>query len=465
MDALPPPPIRIDPPLLNSACPWATTLEDLRALFECPSTGAVTTRTSLLRGFPHDPSVHQYTFFDPSRHEFPVGSPSAGEEKEGRDVHTASLNTLGYSPIPLDDYLSYISTISSSSSSSSGGSDGPASSRTAPKWFIVSVTGTPDEVAECYRRIARLKRKMMTTMTTVTTTTATGHNGDGAGTDTAAAPRHPPLLAMEVNLSCPNIPGKPPPAYSGPALAPYLATIRDAATAERGDGDGEAGLVPWGLKTPPYTHADQFETLVETLRGAAAAAAAATTTTTTTTSTEGDGNGGINRADDGPSPKQRYCPVSFLTATNTLGSCLVLDTDTDTSDDDNNSSSSGGGGGGSGGSGSKREFKPRLAGGTGTGNGTGEEAGGKEEGGTQGIGGMAGAPLHPLALGNVATLRRLLAAHPETRHVALLGVGGVADPAGYRRMRAAGADAVGVATALGRRGVAVFEEIEAGKWG
>jgi hypothetical protein len=34
-------PLKIDPPLLNSASPWATTLEDIQALYECPFTGAV----------------------------------------------------------------------------------------------------------------------------------------------------------------------------------------------------------------------------------------------------------------------------------------------------------------------------------------------------------------------------------------------------------------------------------------
>jgi hypothetical protein len=43
--------LKIDPPLLNSACPWATTFEDIRDLYECPFTGAVTTRTSLVSNF------------------------------------------------------------------------------------------------------------------------------------------------------------------------------------------------------------------------------------------------------------------------------------------------------------------------------------------------------------------------------------------------------------------------------
>lgn len=396
MDGSPPPPLRIFPPLLNSANPWATTQEDLKTLFECSSTGAVTTRTSLLGGFPHDPAVHQYTFFDPSRHDFPTAAAADGEAATGTETETviktshnynASLNTLGYSPVPLDEYLGYISAISSSSSSS------PPTQR--KKYFIVSVTGTPDEVAECYRRVARLQAQL-------DATSSGSSSGGKTDTTTTSSTR----LAVEVNLSCPNIPDHPPPAYSGEALAPYLAALRDASAAATVKGEDAAVLVPWGLKTPPYTYAAQFETLVRALRIAA-------------------GSGSESEAVEGGGRGRGYSPVSFLTATNTLGSCLVLD-------DTNNTPT------------------PKLTGSSSS---------------STGIGGLAGALLHPLALGNVATLRRLLDAHDETRHVQIVGVGGVEDVAGYRRMRAVGAVAVGVGTALGRCGVKVFEEIEGGVGG
>lgn len=399
MDGSPPPPLRIFPPLLNSANPWATTQEDLKTLFECSSTGAVTTRTSLLGGFPHDPAVHQYTFFDPSRHDFPAAT-AGGEAGTGTGTETviktshnynASLNTLGYSPVPLDEYLGYISAISSSSSSS------PPTQR--KKYFIVSVTGTPDEVAECYRRVARLQAQLDAT----SSGSSSGGKTDTTTTTTTSSTR----LAVEVNLSCPNIPDHPPPAYSGEALAPYLAALRDASAATV-RGEDAVVLIPWGLKTPPYTYAAQFETLVHALRVAGSGVGSG--------AVEGGGGRG-------------YSPVSFLTATNTLGSCLVLD-------DTNNKSTS--------------TPTPKLTGSSST---------------STGIGGLAGAPLHPLALGNVATLRRLLDAHDETRHVQIVGVGGVEDVAGYRRMRAVGAVAVGVGTALGRCGVKVFEEIEGGVGG
>ncbi|KAK8045076.1 FMN-linked oxidoreductase [Apiospora rasikravindrae] len=323
------PRINISPPLLNSACPWATTWEDLEALFRCSFTGAITIRTSLLEGFRHDPDIHQYTFFDPV-------TQSTNDETELSTAlipETASLNTLGYSPIPLETYLSYISDIS-------GGTAKPTN-----KLIIISVTGTPDDVAECYRFIA--KHSLQVNIP----------------------------LAMEVNLSCPNIPNAPPPAYSGEALSRYLTILKAMISTAP-----ELPRIPFGLKMPPYTYADQFKTLMSALTS-------------------------------GGTP----CPVSFLTATNTLGSCLVL------ADEDGASG------------------KPRLAG--------------------LGLGGMAGAPLHPLALGNVSTLRRMLDESDATKHVDIIGVGGVEDGSGYGRMRGAGAAAVGLATALGRKGLKIFEEI------
>ncbi|KAF2967659.1 hypothetical protein GQX73_g5952 [Xylaria multiplex] len=309
-----PPRLDIDPPLFNSANPWATTLEHLRDLYACAATGAVTTRTALLRhGFPHDEAVHRFRFFEAGTHRVVAGGAGAGD---------ASLNTLGYSPLPLDEYLGFIRKIDEEL-----GEEGAGKRRRKP--FIVSVTGSPEEVAQCYRRIARCAWDV-------------------------GMP-----LAMEVNLSCPNIPGKPPPAYDAEALKAYVRAVAPLAA-------GSAAM-PWGLKTPPYTHAGEFEMLVAALRECAGAGVVA--------------------------------PLSFVTATNTLGSCLVFEGEGEGDD------------------------VPAL-----------------------GPGGVAGAPLHPLALGNVAALRRLLDQAPQTRHVQVLGVGGVADAAGYRRMRRVGAAAVGVGT-------------------
>lgn len=111
------------------------------------------------------------------------------------------------------------------------------------------------------------------------------------------------------------------------------------------------------------------------------------------------------------------CVIDFLSACNTLGTSMVMD----------------------------EEGNPTL----------------NSEAGT-GLGGMAGAALHPLALGNVATFRRLLDQHPDTRNILLIGIGGVEDRAGFDRMRKVGAGAVACASAMGRFGVEVFERISKG---
>ncbi|CAK7264352.1 dihydroorotate dehydrogenase [Sporothrix epigloea] len=336
-----PPPLEIDPPLLNTANPWATDLADLSKLYACQHTGAVTTRTSMLNGFGHNPAVHQFTFFDPAIHD-----PAATAAPTSPPANSASLNNLGYSPLSLDTYLGFIQQIASESTSSTG----------KPKGFLVSVTGRPDDVAECYKRIAAAQKSLP---------------------DPSRVP-----LAMEVNLSCPNIPNAPPPAYNGTALLSYLTAIQGAIT-QTAENTGTRIAV--GFKTPPYTHAGQFDVLVGALREAASPA-----------------SGGL-------------CPISFLTAINTLGSCLVM-------------------------TGSESGAVPALPG--------------------SGIGGMAGAPLHPIALGNVATLRQRLDTDPAALgHIRIIGAGGVSDAAGFGRMKSAGAYAIGVGTGLGIHGVDVFGNI------
>lgn len=338
----PPPPLEVHPSLINTACPWATTLDDLRRLYACPATGAVTTRTSMLNGFDHDPAKHQYAFFDAA---------------QSGPAQNASLNSLGYSPHPLSSYLAFIRTISY---------EQPARSS---KVFIVSVTGTPADIAASYALLA-----------------------------TAAPTLHFPL-AMEINLSCPNIPDHPPPAYSREALTTYLTHLQHAITTTT---TPTVPRIPVGLKTPPYTYTTQFTNLISALT--------------------------ISSSDNG-------CPISFLTATNTLGNSLLFLNPS--REDSQNTPSS--------------ESTPvrALPG--------------------EGIGGLAGSPLHPLALGNVATLRRMLDeagfGGEGSSRVRIVGVGGVMGADGYRRMRAAGAEVVGLATGLGVKGVGVFGEVEEGLGG
>ena len=329
-----------DPPLLNSANPWATTKEDLRALYNCPHTGAVTTRTALANGFEHDDAAHQYCFFA-SRSHTVRGHSTEPYPHQGTipSDSISSLNTLGYSPFSVLEYLNMIKDLLLS-----------IQLEGSPiKPIIVSVAGSAAEVLDHYRSISHLQLEMNQ-----------NHHISAR-------------LLMEINLSCPNISGKPPPAYSKDELSKYLTPLVNA-------DPGGRGTIAVGIKTPPYTYQTQFDELISALL---------------------------------ESSKDR-CPVSFITATNTLGSSLVL----------------------------SESFTPALKSATGA-----------------GIGGLAGSALHPLALGNVATIRRMLDAHELLQHVEIIGVGGVGDAAGYERMRAVGATVVGVGTALGMEGVAVFERI------
>ena len=319
-------PLVIHPPILNSANPWCSNLEQLQELYSCPFTGAVTTRTCLLeKGFPSDDSIHQFTFYNPTTHKAKdPNPPSAGHTEE-----TGSLNTLGYSPKPLKEYLEIIKTISD------GLSDLPANppntSANDPetpsyKPFIISVTGTPAEVTACYAQIHALQF-------------------------TVKMP-----LAMEINLSCPNIPNKPPPAYSSQALFSYLYALklevaRHLSTPGSPDQHQTKHHVPIGIKTPPYTYAEQFTNLIDALRESAK-----------------------------PEPVRLPCPISFITATNTLGSSLLLTPTFEASSEHAKP---------------HPVFHHALNSATGT-----------------GIGGLAGAPLHPLALGNVYTIKGLLFQYP-----------------------------------------------------
>jgi dihydroorotate dehydrogenase (fumarate) len=273
-----------------------------------------------------------------------------GEVKDGEG---SSLNTLGYSPLSFESYISMLVDMSSS-----GELNIPGRETTKP--FIISVTGTAQEVGKHYSHLSRTLSS------------------------------HPDLsLLMEINLSCPNIPSKPPPAYDVESLKEYIYEInmekRMAAN------EGLPGLHV-GIKTPPYTYQAQFEGLIEALESSALGF-------------------DVNKQDESA--------ISFITATNTLGSCLVL----------------------------REDGKPAL----GSANG-------------EGIGGLAGEALYPIALGNVRTIRGMLDAskRPELRKISIIGIGGVSSAAGYKRMMGVGAVAVGVGTALGREGVSVFAKITDG---
>ena len=333
--------LQFEPPLLNSANPWATTIEELKELYDCPYTGAVTTRTCTLGGFDHDDQIHQFAFFEPSSLE--IGT-------KDRSRATASINTLGYSPIPLSQTLENIESIVSQL-------DKTKLSKQKP--FIVSITGSTEEIVSCVQLIVAAQLRITV-----------------------------PLFA-EINLSCPNITGKPPPAFSFDGLCEYFQCLPDVSvSSDEKDKPGFARLpLHCGIKTPPYSNPDNFNILKRALLHF------------------------VGKENETPSLN---LPLTFITATNTLGCSLVLDSD----------------------------LQAVLSSADKT-----------------GIGGVAGAALHPLALGNVRMIRTMLDSEPALKDIRIIGVGGVEDHASFQRMQKVGASVVAIGTALGRKGVSVFESI------
>ncbi|GAA5920623.1 hypothetical protein JCM1841_001482, partial [Sporobolomyces salmonicolor] len=91
MPLFPASPAKGQVPVFNSACPWASSAEDLKALWDSAATAAVTTRTCTLRGFADDPTKHQVVFF------------GASDESA-----QSTANSFGYSPYPIAQYLDWL---------------------------------------------------------------------------------------------------------------------------------------------------------------------------------------------------------------------------------------------------------------------------------------------------------------------------------------------------------------------
>lgn len=90
-------------------------------------------------------------------------------------------------------------------------------------------------------------------------------------------------MNAEFNASCPNLPGHPPPAYSEAELKDSLQLlVRHSSPTLR-----------IGIKLPPYTYEAQFLSVIRALSTVS------------------------------PTDKSMAHPISFLTATNTLGHGLV----------------------------------------------------------------------------------------------------------------------------------------------
>ncbi|KAG8919861.1 dihydroorotate dehydrogenase [Tulasnella sp. 408] len=355
--------LTIVPPVTNTACPWASNLDDLTALYECSDTGAVTTRTATLKGFPDDPTVHQVAFASES---------------------LSSVNCYGYSPYPLSQYIEWVKTILQSHPDSN-------------KPIIISITAPlphdDDAVPTHSLDISSQEEEMIEVSPHAEGSSS--HNElpemlaaiqalraefDDA---TSASPR----IAVEINTSCPNIEGHPPPSYDISSLRSLVKSVAEVCRADPS--------LAVGIKLPPYVYARQFVDVIDFIASF----------------TEEVGG------------KKRN-PIAFLTCTNTLGSSLMF---------------------------SDQVIQEDQA--------AAEAAGGFALPATWG--GLAGESLHPLSLGNVHAFRKLINAHQDEaiRSLAIIGAGGVFSADSADRMFRAGADVVGCATALGRKGISVFADI------
>lgn len=159
----------------------------------------------------------------------------------------SSLNSYGYSPHPLATYLDWIYAIIQSDPDSS-------------KPFIISITSSSPLALSCMLDSIQNVRSRL---------------GDAEGSVSR--------IAVELNTSCPNIRGAPPPAYDFPSLVPLLAVL-----AEHYWNDPTLTI---GLKLPPYFYSTQFEDAIRCISGFS---------------------------------NLTQNPFAFFTCTNTVGSCLFF---------------------------------------------------------------------------------------------------------------------------------------------
>ncbi|EIW86356.1 FMN-linked oxidoreductase [Coniophora puteana RWD-64-598 SS2] len=343
--------IELDPPLLNAACVWASDLAQLTALYDCPHTGGVTTRTATLGGFVED-GTHGVVF---------------------HREHRTTLNTYGYSPHPLRAYLAWTRVLLARP---------PPPSCAPRKPVVVSVAASaPDELGEALGVIGEFLRAEL------------GSAGE----------RNVERVGVEVNVGCPNIrEGDAADSHPGGALGGEVgaleAFLRVVADFFRSDGE-----VALGVKLPPYTRADDVRAVVRALERVA--------------------GGGV-------------CPVAWLVCTNTVGNAVLFGEETCPPRADGSSATN------------TNTFSPSPD----------ETAAAPPR---SGPGGLGGAAIHALALGNVVAFRAALDASSvqSVRDVVVVGAGGVDGPEARRRMVSAGAGAVECASVLGWEGVGAFARI------
>lgn len=298
----------------------------------------------------------------------------------------STLNTYGYSPHPLSSYIKWVRELLNDELPFAFGESEAARS----KPVIISITtGLPAELDDMLAEIQVLRNELRMSV-----------GSEGLEKSDPAA-----LVAVELNTSCPNIPGKPPPGLSFASLTPLLDVLASAVRADPS--------LTIGLKLPPYPDASRAAEIIDHL-------------SKYVYSVKGE----------------ERSPFAYLACTNTLGSSLLLADQIAP----------------------ERTQMAPLPLGTAASKSPARERTSLDPALPLVLGGLGGALIHPLALGTVFAVSNVIASSTQTaiRSIGVIGIGGVLDAAGARRMRHAGASAVACATALGTKGVSVFEEIVEG---
>jgi len=133
----------------------------------------------------------------------------------------SAINSYGYSPYPLAQYLSWVRDILNKNIDSD-------------KPVIISITSSkPEELASMVAAIQTLRREL---------------------NDLS---RTPSRVAIEVNTSCPNIKHTSPSGYSFKLLTPLLKVLATEYAADK--------TLTIGLKLPPYVYREQFTDVLEVL--------------------------------------------------------------------------------------------------------------------------------------------------------------------------------------------------------
>jgi dihydroorotate dehydrogenase (fumarate) len=183
-----------------------------------------------------------------------------------------SINSFGYSPHPLSDYIVWIEELLISAQKY--------------KPIIVSITSNindPASLSSMVDEIQRLRKRLHDQVV-------------------GAKAR----IAIELNTSCPNIQGSPPSAYDFHSLGLLLQLLAEAHARDP--------TLTIGLKLPPYLHEQQFRTVINGI------------TTLTSKSRHGDSKSvvGTNSEPGTAINHSSHSVISFLTCTNTLGNSLLF---------------------------------------------------------------------------------------------------------------------------------------------